>query len=67
MLVNTPQAGGSWTSMISRAAWTLLLVTIVVWIAWQLLQQLLVPLITVLALVGLYRLTLGLFRGGGRW
>jgi hypothetical protein len=53
--------------MISRAAWTLLLVTIVVWIAWQLLQQLLVPLITVLALVGLYRLTLGLFRGGGRW
>lgn len=61
--MNTPQGGrGSWTSAISRAAWTLLLVAAIVWIAWQLLQQLLVPLLTILALVMVYRLALGLFR-----
>lgn len=60
--MNTPQGGGSWTSAISRAAWTLLLVAVIVWISWQLLQQLMVPLLTILALVAVYRIALGLFR-----
>jgi CHASE2 domain-containing sensor protein len=52
----------SWTSALSKSAWTLLVAAIVVFVAWQLLKQLVVPLVVFLALVGVIRLALGAFR-----
>ena len=52
----------SWTNALSKAAWTLLLAVIVAFVAWQLLKQLVVPLVILLALVGITRVALGAFR-----
>lgn len=54
----------SWTSTLTKAAWTLLLASVVAFIAWQLLRQLLAPLIIVLVLVGVFRLMVAEYRGG---
>ena len=61
--MNTQPA--SWTATLSKAAWTLLLATIAMFIAWQLLKQLVVPLIVIVALVGVFRLALGMYRRDG--
>ena len=52
----------SWASALSKSAWTLLVAAIVVFVAWQLLKQLVVPLVVLVALVGIIRLALGAFR-----
>ena len=53
--MNTPSSGGSWTSTLMRAAWTVLFVAIAVYVAWQLLRVLIVPLVVLLLLVGIIR------------
>lgn len=53
------QGPTSWTGALTKAAWTLLLTAVAVFIAWQLLKALLVPLIVVLALVGVMKLAVG--------
>jgi CHASE2 domain-containing sensor protein len=55
----------SWTNALSKSAWTLLVAAIVLFVAWQLLKQLVVPLVVFLALVGIIRIALGVFRRDG--
>lgn len=55
----------SWTATLGKAAWSLLLAAVAVFIAWQLLKQLVVPLIVIVALVGVFRLALGMYRRDG--
>jgi CHASE2 domain-containing sensor protein len=57
--VNTPQ---SWTSGLTKAAWTLVVAAVLVFVAWKLLERVLGPLLVVLALIGIYRIALGVFR-----
>ena len=60
----TNQASG-WTNTVMKAAMTLLVVALVAYAAWWLLRQLLVPIVIVLALVGIFRLASGGFRRRG--
>ena len=62
MIDQSPQ---SWSTSISKAAWTLLLAAIAVFIAWQLLEQLVVPLVVIVALITIFRIALGNFRREG--
>jgi hypothetical protein len=48
----------SWTNTVSKAAWTLLLVAVAAFVAWQLLQHFIVALVVVAALLGIYRFML---------
>jgi hypothetical protein len=59
---NAPQ---HWTAVIAKAAWTLLLAAVLVFISWQLLQQVLGVLLIGLGLLFVYRLALGWFRRDG--
>jgi hypothetical protein len=52
----------SWSNALSKSAWTLLLAAIVIFVAWQLLKHLVVPLVVFVALVGVIRVALGVFR-----
>jgi hypothetical protein len=52
-----------WTKTVTKAALTLLIAAFVAYAAWWLLRQLIVPIVAVLALVGIYRLA---FSGVGR-
>jgi hypothetical protein len=54
--MNSPQT--NWTSPVVKAAWTLLLVAIVAFIAWHFLQALLPALVVLLAVLGVYRMLL---------
>lgn len=56
----------NWTAAVTKAAWTLLLVAVVAFVAWQLLRQLLVPLVVLVALVFILRLAVGVVRRS-RW
>jgi hypothetical protein len=56
--MNTPSSGGSWSSTLMRAAWTVLFVAIAVYVAWRLLQVVIVPLIVLVLLVGIIRYAL---------
>lgn len=58
------QASG-WTNAVTKAAVTLLVAAAVAYTAWWLLRQLLVPIVIVLALVGIFRLASGGFRRHG--
>ena len=49
----------SWTNTVSKAAWTLLLVAVAAFVAWQLLQQFVAALVVIVALLGIYRWILG--------
>jgi branched-subunit amino acid transport protein len=62
MMSSSPER---WTNTLARAAMTLLVAAIVAYAAWWLLRQLIVPIIVGLALVGIYRIALGVFRRGG--
>jgi hypothetical protein len=55
----------SWTNAMSKAAWTLLLVAVAVFIAWQLLKQLVVPLLVLVGLFAIYRIVFGGTRRNG--
>ena len=57
--MNTPGSGGNWSSSLMRAAWTLLFVAIVAYVALQLVRVVLGPLILVLVLVGSIRVANG--------
>jgi hypothetical protein len=46
----------NWTNDVAKAAWTLLLVAGVAYIAWRLLHELLPALLVLLAVLGVYRL-----------
>lgn len=48
-----------WTKAVVKAAVTLLIAAFVAYTAWWLLRQLIVPIIVVIALVGIYRLAVG--------
>lgn len=54
-----------WTSVVSKAAWTLLAMTVVVFVAWQVLQRVWPALLIVAALLTVYRVVLGGRRRGG--
>ena len=56
----------SWSTTVRNAALTLLLAVVVVFVAWQLLKQILVPLIVLLCVIGITRVALGAFRRD-RW
>ena len=60
--MNTPNNSGGWTNAVSKAAWTLLLAVLVIYVSWQLVKQLLAPLVILLCLVGIIRFALGLPR-----
>ncbi len=64
--MNTPGSGGSWSSSLMRAAWTVLFVAIVAYVAWQLLRVVVGPLIVVLVLVGIIRFAI-VGRRGDHW
>ena len=53
--MNAPGQGGNWSSTVTRAAWTVLFVAIAAYVAWHMLRVVIVPLIVVLALVGIIR------------
>ena len=57
--MNTPQ---SWTSGLTKAAWTLVLAAGLTFVAWELLKRVLGPLLIVLAVLTVYRIALGVFR-----
>ena len=54
-----------WTTAISRAAWTLLLAVLCLFVTWQLLRQLLVPLVLIVVLIGIIRLAVSWSRRDG--
>ena len=54
-----------WTNGLTKATWTLLFTALTAFVAWQLLKQLLVPLVVVLVLVGIIRVALGVSRRDG--
>lgn len=54
----------SWIGRLGKAAWTVVVAAILVFVAWQLLKRVLGPLIVVLVLIGVYRIVLGQFRKG---
>ena len=51
-----------WTNTLTKATWTVLFAAVGVFFAWQLLKQLLVPIIVLLFLIGIARVALGVFR-----
>jgi hypothetical protein len=55
-------SGSSWTSTVSKAALTILLVAAVAYGAWWLLRGLIVPLIVLVVLIAIFRLAFGSFR-----
>jgi hypothetical protein len=57
--MNTPQ---SWTSGLTKAAWTLVLAAGLTFVAWELLKRVFGPLLIVLAVLTVYRIALGVFR-----
>ncbi len=59
------QSPQSVSDAVVRAASTLLLAAIAVFVTWQLLEQFIVPLVIVVALVGIVRLALGMSRRDG--
>ncbi len=52
----------NWISTVSRAAWTLLLVAIVVMVVQHVIVAVLPGLLVVLALLGIYRIAIGAWR-----
>ena len=54
-----------WTNAVVKAAVTLLIAAFIAYAAWWLLRQLLVPIVVVVALVGIYRLAFGGVRRRG--
>jgi CHASE2 domain-containing sensor protein len=63
--VNQQPSPTSWADALSKAAWTLLLSAVVVFVAWQLLKQLIVPLVIIVALLGIIRVAVGAHRRDG--
>lgn len=59
--MNAPSRQG-WTDTVRRATVTLLLAAAALWIGWQLIKQLLVPLVVLAALLILFKLALGAHR-----
>jgi Na+/glutamate symporter len=55
-----------WTAAVRKAAWTLLLVAAVAYVVWWALKELLVPLLVIIALVGILCLAVGWFQRD-RW
>jgi hypothetical protein len=55
-----------WTSLVTKAAVTLLIAALVAYAAWWLLRQLIAPIVILFALIGIYRLALGMVRRD-RW
>jgi len=53
---------GNWLTNISRATWTLLLAAVAVFVAWQLVRQLLPALVVVAVLLGIYKFVIGRYR-----
>ena len=65
-MTGAPGSGGNWTGTFARAAWTVLFVAIAVYVAWQLLRVIVVPLIVLLILLGIIRIAIG-GRRSDRW
>jgi F0F1-type ATP synthase assembly protein I len=59
--VNPPEP---WIGRLTKAAWTVVLAAVLVFVAWELLKRVLGPLLVVLLLVVVYRILLGQFRKG---
>jgi len=56
--MNGPGTNGNWMTTLTRAAWTLLFVAVIAYVAWQLLRVVVVPLIVLVILIGIIRFAL---------
>jgi CHASE2 domain-containing sensor protein len=54
-----------WTNTLTKATWTIMFAAVGVFVAWQLLKQLVVPLLVVVCLICVLRLALGVSRRDG--
>lgn len=60
-----PSTPDSWLDRLQKSSFELLLAVVALVIAWQLLRQLLVPLVVIVVLVAIIRLAVGWSRRGG--